>query len=119
MGAGPGTEGERTQDLLPCDQRMAGIGLDATRSDQLRPGVGNIQDIIGYDLHPVTRDATGDGHAVIKPLDFAGFFFGDAGAGVEVEPARLLIHQEVETGLAVQVHHDRPAQFVDDFLRIL
>ena len=98
---------------------MTAVGLDPVGPDQLGPHIGRVEDVFGDDTHVVPGDAAADGDAVVQPLELSDLLFGDAGAGIQMEPSGTLVDHEVEERLAVQVLHDVPAKLVDQFLGVV
>ena len=78
-----------------------------------------MEDVLGNEPLLVACDTAADRRAVVEPLELANLLVGDPGAGVQPEPARGLIYEEVEERLASQVVHHLPAELVDLRLRVL
>ena len=116
--ARPRPEGQGAEETTLGQQGMAGVGLDAPRLDQRGPAIRGVEDVLGDDPLLVTRDAAANGFTVVEPLHCASLLGWNAGARVQVQPARRVIHQEVEEHLAVEVAHDLAADLVDESLRV-
>jgi len=111
-------ERERADHPLLDGQRVAGVGLHAKGLHQLGARVGRALHVLGHDTAAVAGRAAAHRHAEIEPLDVAGLGLGNAGAGVEPQPAGPLLHQEVEEDLAIEEVHHLAAQLLDDALRL-
>ena len=84
---------------------MAGIGPHAIRLDQVGARIRRAGNVLGNNATPFAGRAPAHRRPIVQPLDPPGFLRRNARAGVQVQLAGALVHQEVEEHLAVEVLH--------------
>jgi hypothetical protein len=115
-GAPPRAEGERAEQAIVGDERVAREGRDPEGADDLLPGIVRALDVLGDEGFSFFGDGAADACAERKEAALGRRLFGEAAERVEAEGSVLLEHEVIHEHLEIEVRGQPAVDGADDIV---